>query len=157
MTRRSRVHEGRSKSRITNKDMGFFRKLQKLHKLYEDFEVERIKTIPKEIYLTSVDRITYVGLGDKDRNITEVINVSYEINFNDEWITILRFDSHHNYLHRHIRVSLTDKSEIEDSIGVKRKGSPHVWYTWAIQNIRDRFIEYRTNFAKRSKIPNLGY
>lgn len=131
--------------------------MQKLHKLYEDDETEKIKTIPKEIYLTSLDRITHVSFKDKDRNITEIVNVSYEINFNDEWITILRFDSHHGYLHRHTRISLADKAEVEDSIAVKRTGSPYLWYTWAIQNIKDRFIEYRTNFAKRSKIPNLGY
>lgn len=143
--------------RIRGKDLRFFHELQDLQKLYEGVPGQKIKPIPKEIYLTSVDRITHVNLKDQDRNITEVVNVSYEINFNDEWITIVRFDSHHGYLHRHTRISLSEKGEVEDSIGVKKIGSPQTWYTWAIQNIKKRFIEYRTSFIKRSRIPNLGY
>lgn len=157
MTRRSKIHRNKSKRRFTGRNLRLFRGLQDLHKLYEDLEKEHIKTIPKEIYLTSMDRITHISLKDKDGNITEVINVSYEINFDNMWVTLLRFDSHHGYLHRHTRISLNDEGEVEDTVGVKRKGNPHLWYTWAIQNIKKRFIEYRTNFVKRSKIPNLGY
>ena len=153
MTRRSKI---RSKYRINKSDLKFFRELRELREASENVEIIK-KSLPSEIYLSSTDRITHVGLKSIEGKIVKVINVSYEINISDKWITIVRFDSHHSYLHRHTRISMDNKEEIEDSVGVKKKGDPTLWYTWAIQHIRNRFIEYRTKFTKRSSIQNLGY
>lgn len=157
MTRHSKVHKARFKSRLTKKGLKFFHALQKLHESYQDIKEGIVKALPAEIYLSHADRITHVSLRNTERRVVEVINVSYEINIDGEWITIVRFDSHHNYLHRHIRISLDDEREIEDTVGVKKKGEPALWYTWAIQYIKVKFIEYRTKFTKRSLIQNLGY
>ena len=128
-----------------------------LYKEYTGKKLKLIETPPAEIYLSEYDRITHLVYVDENRKILEVVNISYEILLEDQWVTITRFDSHHGYLHRHTRISLEDETEIEDSVGVKRRGNPHLWYTWAIRDIKKRFIEYRMRFARRSKISNLGY
>lgn len=111
----------------------------------------------KEILLTDSDRITRVGSLDENKKIIKVINVSYEIKIDNDWFTIVRYDSHHGFLHRHTIFSLDKPVEVVSRKGIIKKGSPHVWYTWAIEDIVDKYLEYRTGFTKRSKIPNLGY
>jgi len=128
-----------------------------LYKEYPDKKLNLIETPPAEIYLSEYDRITHLAYIDESRKILEVINISYEILLEDKWVTIVRFDSHHGYLHRHTRISLENETEVDDSIGVKKKGKPHLWYTWSIQDIKKRFIEYRARFTRRSRISNLGY
>lgn len=134
-------------------------KLLKLSKQYKPIEPESepIKLFPKEIYLSSLDRITRISSIDKNKSVVDIINVSYEIKYDEKWITIVRYDSAHGYLHRHKRISINDTGETVDREGVKTKGNPHVWYTWAIKDIQKRFLEYRREFAKRSNIVNFGY
>ena len=115
------------------------------------------RKISKEIYLSESDRITRVSVVDGNRKILEITNVSYEIKIGDEWMTIIRYDSSHGFLHRHTRFSLDDSVEVVERENVKQKGSPDNWYTWAIEDIKHRFLVYRASFTKRSNIPNLGY
>lgn len=66
------------------------------------------KTNPAEIYLSGVDRIFHAGVIDKNGDLVEVTNVSYEIKLNDKWVTIVRYDSAHGYLHRHKRSEISN-------------------------------------------------
>jgi|SRR3972149_11274125 len=150
MKRRKRVKRRYYSARLIHK-------LIRLYKEYVGKKLKLIETSPAEIYLSEYDRITHLASINESRKILETVNISYEILLEGKWITIVRFDSHHGYLHRHTRISLTDEAEIEDSVGVKKTGSPHSWYTWAIQDIKRKFIEYRTAFTRRNKIPYLGY
>ncbi|MBI2334812.1 hypothetical protein HYU96_03335 [Candidatus Daviesbacteria bacterium] len=132
-------------------------KLIRLIKEYETPKLKLTKTAPAEIYLSAVDRIYHAGAIDEKGDLIEVTNISYEINLDDKWVTIVRYDSAHGYLHRHKRISLDDPADTVDRIGVKQKGKPRTWYTWAIKDIQKRFLHYREEFTKRSEISNLGY
>ena len=117
---------------------------------------ETIKVPPHSIYLGEFDRITYVYETDLKGNCTKVINVSYEINIGGKWYLVSRYDSEHDFLHCHMRISTKDSSEIAlNASRVIKKGTPKNWLTWAIRDIKKHFFEYRKGFLKRSKIKNL--
>lgn len=104
-----------------------------------------------EILLTENDRVTYLYKKDRQNRIKEVINVSYELNIQNKWITIVRFDSTHGYLHRHIRISLTDSTEMISITGVKKKGDHPQWLTWAINALKRQYAMHKEAFLKRSE------
>lgn len=115
-------------------------------------------TKSNEQLLSHTDRITYVYTVDiKTKQTIEVINVSYEIKIDEKWITIIRYDSSHGYLHKHIRVSLENEQEITTRDRVVQKGDHKSWLTWAIDDIQKDFYEYRRLFFKRSKIIDKYY
>lgn len=149
-------HKRRRLKRYSDRLIRELIKLSKQDSLAKS-ELKPIRKISKEIYLSNSDRITRVSFIDRNRKVLEVTNVSYEIKIDDEWMTIIRYDSSHGFLHRHTRFSLDDSVEVVERENVKQKGGPDSWYTWAIEDIQHRFLEYRTRFAKRSNIPNLGY
>jgi hypothetical protein len=108
--------------------------------------------------LTATDRLIYIYVIDTNTNKTiEVVNVSYEIKIEEDWITIIRFDSAHGYLHRHNRISLDVRQETTTRDSVKQKGNPKRWLTWAIHDIQNNFFEYRRLFFKRSKVIDSFY
>ena len=125
--------------------------LNRLTKEYSLKKIESSKIESNEINLTETDRITHIRRVNNKRIILEVINVSYETKVEDEWVTIVRYDSTHGFLHRHLRVSFNDPKEIINTIGVKKKGNVHTWYTWAIKDILSKYLDYRKGFMKRNK------
>jgi hypothetical protein len=128
------------------------------HKVAKKKEESFLVTKKSDQLLTTTDRLTYIYVIDINTNKTiEVINVSYEIKIDEDWITIIRFDSAHGYLHRHSRISLAVRQETTTRDSVKRKGDPKRWLTWAIQDIQNNFFEYRRLFFKRSKIIDSFY
>lgn len=143
MTKRKRKHYRISKR--------LFNKLNRLAKKYTPKKIEPSKIESNEIILTEADRVTHIRRVDSKRTILEVINVSYETKVDDEWMTIVRYDSTHGFLHRHLRVSLNDPKEIINTTGVKKKGSVHAWYTWAVKDILLKYLDYRKGFIERSK------
>ncbi len=113
--------------------------------------VQIIRIISREIPLTKTDRITYVYARDKTTDsIREVINVSYEAWIKKHWLTILRYDSTHGYLHQHTRFSLTKEKEFISKERVLQTGNHQDWLTFAIADIKTNFSSYRQAFLKRS-------
>lgn len=102
--------------------------------------------------LSEKDRVTYIRLINSQNKISIVINVSYEVLIKNKWITIVRFDSSHGYLHRHLRISLEDPNTIIDSTSIIKKGAPDHWLPWAVKNLSRNYYEYKIGFCKRSKI-----
>jgi hypothetical protein len=91
-----------------------------------------IRIISREIPLTETDRITYVYARDKTTDaIREVTNVSYEARLDKSWLTILRYDSAHGYLHQHARFSLTEQKEFISTENVSQAGGHQEWLTCA--------------------------
>jgi hypothetical protein len=84
--------------------------------------------------------------------IQKVINVSYEAWIENSWLTILRYDSTHGYLHQHARFSLTQEKEFISKERVLQFGSHQDWLTWAIEDIKTNFMSYRQAFFKRSNL-----
>jgi hypothetical protein len=114
---------------------------------------QTIRIISREIPLTETDRITYVYARDKTTDaIREVTNVSYEARLDKSWLTILRYDSAHGYLHQHIRFSLTEQKEFISIENVSQAGSHQEWLTWAIKDIKTNFLAYKNAFVKRSDL-----
>jgi competence CoiA-like predicted nuclease len=114
---------------------------------------QTIRTISREIPLTVTDRITYVYVKDTTTDvIQEVINVSYEAWIEKGWLTILRYDSTHGYLHQHTRFSLTQEKEFISKEHILQAGSHQDWLTWAIEDIKTNFSAYRRSFFHRSNL-----
>jgi hypothetical protein len=112
---------------------------------------QSIRIISREIPLTKTDRITYVYARDKITfTIREVINVSYEAWIKKHWLTILRYDSTHGYLHQHTRFSLTKEKEFISKAHLLQTGSHQDWLTFAIADIKTNFSSYRRAFFHRS-------
>jgi hypothetical protein len=112
-----------------------------------------IRIISRDIPLTKTDRITYVYARDKTTDaIREIINVSYETSIDQNWLTILRYDSSHGYLHQHTRFSLTEKKEFITKENITKSGSHQKWLTWAIKDIKTNFLAYGIAFFKRSDL-----
>jgi hypothetical protein len=128
------------------------------HKVVKKKEEGFLVTKKSDQLLTTTDRLTYIYVIDTKTNKTiEVVNVSYEIKIEEDWITIIRFDSAHGYLHKHSRISLAVRQETTTSDSVKQKGDPKRWLTWAIHDIQNNFYEYRRLFFKRSKVIDSFY
>jgi hypothetical protein len=114
---------------------------------------QTIRTISREIPLTITDRITYVYVKDTTTDvIQEVINVSYDAWIEKGWLTILRYDSTHGYLHQHTRFSLTQEKEFISKEHILEAGSHQDWLTWAIGDIKTNFSAYRRAFFHRSNL-----
>lgn len=109
----------------------------------------------QEIPLSDSDRITYVfkyqRYNRKKIEIIEVVTVSYEIYYENSWMTIIYYDSTHGFLHRHIRISVRNTGDTVTDEGVKHKGDHARWLKWAINDLQNRFVYYRKEFLKRSK------
>ena len=103
--------------------------------------------------LTEVDRLTKIYKVNKDGAISEITCVSLEIKINKEWVTIVYYDSFHSgSLHKHITVSMVDRSDSPTTDGVRKKGIQRKLLTWAIKDIITNYFYYKRNFFRRSKI-----
>lgn len=103
--------------------------------------------------LTEVDRLTKIYKTNKDGEISEITCVSLEIKINKEWVTIVYYDSFHSgSLHKHVTVSMADRSDSPTTDGVRKKGTQRKLLTWAIKNIATNYFYYKRNFFRRSNI-----
>lgn len=111
--------------------------------------VKNAETFP----LTEVDRLTKIYKVNMEEEISEITCVSLEIKINKEWFTIVYYDSFHSgSLHKHVTVSLEDRSDSPTTVGVRKKGNQRKLLTWAIRDITTNYFYYKRNFFRRSKI-----
>lgn len=116
------------------------------------------KEIFKGIFPLNVndsDRVTYYW--KLEGKTYKEINITYEIKIRDTWETIIRYDDHggEGLFHKHIRISLEDKSEVLTADNVKRKGRKKGLLNWAINDIKKNYLIYRKKFLKVSGIKTL--
>lgn len=104
------------------------------------------KKFESYINLTPEDRIIYIYEKNLKGDITKVVDVSYDSFISNNWVTIIRFDSEHGHLHYHKRISINNLELFVSEIGVIKKGTPKKWLTWAINNIKTRYLDYKNNF-----------
>lgn len=114
-------------------------------------KIKKVKTYQKSatIVLTPEDQIIYIYECDENRKTIEVVNVSYQILLDSDWVSIIRFDSEHGYMHRHRRLSVSNEIEVVSTAGVVKKGSPRHWLTWAVEHLKKNYPDYRKNFLKK--------
>lgn len=121
-------------------------KYQRSHK------AEMIKVTKAPMWLSSGDKLICSYKKDASGKIREVTTVAYCILVGDSWITIVYYDSTHGgVLHRHVTVSMDNKSDIPTTEGVKRTGSQNQLLTWANKDLRKNYLVYRKSFLKRSR------
>ena len=103
--------------------------------------------------LSQNNRLTYVYDYSSKRKSMEIVCVSLEIKIKDDWITIIRYDNHHDgILHRHTIIAYNNKANIVDYSGTKRKGSFNKLLSWAIQDIKSNYLVYKRKFLKRNRV-----
>jgi hypothetical protein len=111
--------------------------------------MQQSRAIKDEIVLSEEDRITYIYVREPTtRSVTEVTNASYETKYAGKWITLVRYDSTHGYLHRHTRLSVHDDSETITPVHLS--GSHADWLTWAITDLKHYYKSYYHAFLERS-------
>lgn len=101
--------------------------------------------------LSNNNRLTYVYKTENKGILIEVTNVSLEIQINNKWETIIRYDNAHGKLHRHTRITINSNADIVDYIGVKQKGSQKRLLGWAIDDIKKKYIIYKSKFLERCR------
>jgi len=96
------------------------------------------------------DHISFSVLKNEKNNIRKIENVSYEININNRWEWIVRYDDHGGTgsLHRHIRISLKDDSSIESLSGIKKYKNKDFELTWIINDIKRSYMAFRKTFLR---------
>lgn len=104
-----------------------------------------------EIFISENNRITYIYEENNERRIIEIVNVSFEIQYKNKWITIVRYDNHHGYMHRHKMITLDTESEIVEKTGVRQKGTHKRVLSWAITDIKSNYIFYKRKIIARTR------
>lgn len=105
-----------------------------------------------EFPLADTERLKYVYVRNLRGIIINIICVAYDMQINNEWITIIYYDSEHGSLHRHETISFENRDDLVTEDKVKKKGTAEDWLTWAINDIIRKYTYYRKHFLKRSKI-----
>lgn len=94
--------------------------------------------------------LTYIYNQDSYGNIIEVVCVSLEIKINNKWKTIIYYDSSHaGVLHRHTINSLETDTDVVDYLSVRKKGNQKRLLSWAIRDIKNKYIFYKKKFIIR--------
>jgi len=108
-----------------------------------------ISTLKNRIYITETDRVIYV-YEKTGGNISKIVDVSYETSIDWSWYTVIRYDSEHGQMHRHDYILDYNKPFVT-TLGVRKRGTPDKWLTWAIEDVENNYIRYRTSFLKNNK------
>lgn len=108
------------------------------------------KTGSIPLNIAQTDKISFSVLKNEKNNIRKIENVSFEININNHWEWVVRYDDHggSGSLHRHIRISLKDDSSIESLSGIKKYKNKDFELTWIIDDIKRNYMVFRKNFLK---------
>lgn len=100
------------------------------------------------------DRISFSVLRNDKNHIRKIENISYEINIEDNWEWIVRYDDHGGVgpLHRHVRVSLKNNKEVESMDGIKKYRNKDHELTWVCNDIKRNYLTFRSKFLKNMGI-----
>ena len=142
MTRRSKFKRQRKRSILKTTDLPVVRG--------ESPAVKVVDRKTQHIQLSEEDRITYTYGIDSRGSISEVV-VSYDLKVERNWETVKLYDNTHdlNYLHRHTKIAPGILEDVVSTEGVKKKGNPHNWLTWSIDDIKLRYRFYKKAYLRR--------
>lgn len=105
-----------------------------------------------KIQSSEEDQIIYTYERDNNYKILDVINVSQQTWVSGDWATVVRFDSENGFLHVHRKLSIQNQNGIKMVVSEKQKDDPQTWLTWAIDDIKKNFFNYKSDFLKRSNL-----
>ena len=127
---------------------------QRLHPPNKIRVKEDLKTNSGSIPLNTanLDRISFSFLINEKRMIRKIENISYEILVDDKWEWVVRYDDHggDGNLHRHVRITLGDNSDIPSEAGIKKYKNKNLARTWVFNEIRRNHIFFRKKLLKNS-------
>ena len=124
---------------------------------YNKYQSKKKKTIKHkvckdEITLSENNRLIYAYKISEDSEVKEVTSVSLNIKVNDDWVTIVYYDSfHHGILNRHTKIAYNFDNDIIDGNQVKQKGTQKQLLSWAINDLKRNYKYYKTAYLKRNK------
>lgn len=112
------------------------------------------KKVPNQIIknylkLSENNHGTYIYKIDKNGTILEITCVSLEILIKNKWTTIVRYDTHHGQIHKHLRLSVKEKTTVVEECGFKKNADKKKLLTWAIKDITKNYIEYKKDFMDK--------
>lgn len=103
-------------------------------------------TVPLNV--ANQDRIVFVVSRDDGNNIRIVDNIRYEINIEDKWEWVVRYDDHagEGSLHRHYRVDLVSDRQILSKAKARKYKNKNHELTWVCNDFRKNHQIYRKKF-----------
>lgn len=132
----------------------FKRRVKEILPLEAPIPKEILHTHSSNFYLNTAqqDRISFSVLRDEKNNLRKIENISYEMNINDNWEWVIRYDDHggKGSLHRHIRISLKDSSEVQSTDGIKKYKNKNFELTWVCDDIKRNYLNFRKRFRKHA-------
>lgn len=116
---------------------------------------EKIQTQQGSVPLniSQSDRISFSVLRDKNNKLIKIENISYEINIEDMWEWVVRYDDHGGTgsLHRHTRISLENSMEVESATKISKKAQEKAdELTWVFNEIKKNYLTFRSEFLKNN-------
>lgn len=134
----------------------FKRRVRRIPPLKVPAVKETLHTHSSNFHLNTAqqDRISFSVLRNDNNKLRKIENISYEININDNWEWVVRYDDHGGAgsLHRHIRVSLKDNSEVQSTDGIKKYKNKDFELTWVCDDIKRNYLDFRRKFLKNSGV-----
>lgn len=100
------------------------------------------------------DRISFSVLKNEKHQTRKIENISYEININDNWEWVVRYDDHGGtgQLHRHYRISLKDNRQIDSTAHLKKFKNKDNELTWVCKDIKINYLIFRSKFLKNNRL-----
>ena len=113
-------------------------------------EVLRPHTGNVPLNIALQDRISFSVLRNENNHIKKIENISYEININDKWEWVVRYDDHGGtgLLHRHYRVNLKEDRIIESAAGIRKYKNKDYELTWVCNDIKRNHMIFRKKFLE---------
>lgn len=98
------------------------------------------------------DRISFSLLKNRDNKTRKIENISYEINIENRWEWVVRYDDHSSEgeLHRHNRISLDDEKGIVSASGIKKYKNKDFELDWVCKDIKRNYLKLRRRILKNS-------
>jgi len=113
-------------------------------------KLHQVSTFRRHFYLSDNNRVTRIYEQIETGRLVEIVCASLDTHFKGKWITIVRYDTHHGYMHKHERVSIENESTTVTILGVRQKGTRRRLLRWAIRDINTNYLVYKRKFLKRS-------
>lgn len=122
----------------------------------EKSDLRKTKLVNQHFSLSPAgdERVTYVyKVNSEDYDdVAEVTCVSYDVLLENEWVTVIYYDSHHGgILHRHEDHNLDKNTDLVSGERVKKKGSQKQLLTWAIRDLTKNYLTYKNKFLRINK------
>ena len=114
-------------------------------------EILHTQKVSVPLNIAQTDRISFSVLRNEKNKIRKIQNISYEINIQNKWEWIIRYDDHGGtgYLHRHYRLSLEDDSDVISITGIRKYKNKDHELTWVCKDIKRKYLAYRSKLLKK--------